>query len=68
MSCLWQPFRHGTKGIFEGDEDAGEAIGNPPTPSAVERVGTNSKSIFKSIFKRSEDPREPDPGARGSVY
>ena len=38
-------------------------VGNPPTPSAVERVRTNSKLISK----HSGDPREPDPGARGSL-
>ena len=36
---------------------------SPPTPSAVERVGTNSDLIFK----HSGDPQEPDLGGRGSV-
>ena len=35
-----------------------DSLANPPTPSAVEIVRTNSKSIFK----HSCDPREPDPG------
>ena len=35
----------------------------PPTLSAVERVRTNSKLICKD----SEDLREPDLGARGSL-
>ena len=39
-------------------------VNNPPTPTAVERVGTNSKLIVK----HSGDPRGPDLGGRGSLH